>query len=222
MWFYFLYNWLVKITGYVPQKFLVRNRVFYEDRAVQGRRIKGGAIIISNHTSVFDFAIMLFLFPTRTIRCLMAELLFNKNFFLTVFLTLMGGIKVDRNAHNYSFVSKCCKILSKGGVIEIYPEARIPKDNEEKPIEFKSSAAYIALESGAPVIPVYNTGHYFKKGRNDVIIGTPIDVRELYDSNLSHSENLKVISEILRQKVIELRDELKKQTQSEEKEEVMV
>ena len=187
MWFYFLYNWLVKITGYIPQKFIVRNRIFYEDRSVQGRRIHGGSIIISNHTSVFDFAIVLFLFPTRTIRCLMAELLFKKNFFLTVFLKLMGGIKVDRTAHDYSFVNKCRKILSKGGVIEIYPEARIPKADEERPLEFKSSAAYIALESGAPIIPVYNSGHYFKKGYNDVIIGTPIDVRELYDSKLSHT-----------------------------------
>ena len=185
----------------------------------QSRKIKGEAIIISNHTSVFDFAIVMFLFPTRTIRCLMAELLFDMNIFLTVFLKLMGGLRVDRNAHDYSFVSKCCKLLKKGCVIEIYPEARIPTPDEERPLKFKTSAVYIALESGAPIIPIYNTGRYFKKtGRNDVMIGTPIDVREYYDGKLSHTQNLENISEILRQRVICLGDELKKRTSQEEQE----
>ena len=211
-WLYCLYNWFVKITGYPVQKIAVRNKIYYENRSLQGRRIKGGAIVISNHVSVFDVAIVMFVFPTRTMRCLMAELLYKKNIFFTVFLKLLGGIKVDRNAHDYSFVNKCSKILRKGGVIEIYPEARIPNEGEARPLPFKSSAAYIALESGAPIIPIYNSGNYFKKGGNRVIIGTPIDVRELYDSSLSHADNLKNISEILRQRVIELGNELERQT----------
>ncbi len=207
---YALSNAFVKVTGWIGTLF-IRNKIYYADKTLQGRRIKGSAIIVSNHNTIYDFAIMLFVFPTRTLRCLMAELLFKKNIFLTVFLKLMGGIKVDRNAHNYSFVANCCKILRKGGVIEIYPESRIPQKGEEKPLPFKSSAAHIALESGAPIIPVYNSGNYFKKGGNAVIIGTPIDARELYDSSLGHTQNLENISEILRERVIELREELDRQ-----------
>ena len=158
-----------------------------------------------------DFAVMMFVFYPRTLRCLIAELMFRHNIFLTLLLKFLGGIEVNRNSHDYSFVNKCCKILKKGGVIEIYPEARLPKEGEETPLPFKSSAAYIALESGAPVIPVYNTGRYFKGG-NNVIIGTPMDVRDYYDSSLSHAENLANISEIMRQRVIELKNELEKQT----------
>ncbi len=219
---YWAYQWFVKITGYIPQKILVRSRIFYENKNIQSRKIKGEAIIASNHTSVFDFAIVMFLFPKRTIRCLMAELLFNKNIFLTIFLKLMGGIKVDRNAHDYSFINKCCKLLKKGWVIEIYPESRIPGPDEEKPLKFKTSAVFIALESGAPIIPIYNSGNYFKKGHNDVMIGTPIDAREFYDTSLSYTQNLENISEILRQKVICLGDELKKQTKKEESEKISV
>lgn len=211
------YNWFVKITGYLVQKIGIRNKIYYQDKSVQSRKIKGSAIVISNHTSVFDVAIVMFVFPTRTMRCLMAELLYEKNPFFTLFLKLLGGIKVDRNAHDYSFVNKCCKILKKGGVIEIYPEARIPKEGEARPLPFKSSAVYIALESGAPIIPIYNSGHYFKKGRNNVMIGTPIDVRELYDNSLSHGENLENISEILRQRVIELGDEIERKTKGRER-----
>ena len=207
-----LYNWFVKITGYFVQKFLFKNKIYYEDKNVQSRRIKGSAIIISNHVTVMDFAVMMFVFYRRTLRCLIAELMFERNIFLTLLLKFLGGIKVNRGSHDYSFVNKCCKILKKGGIIEIYPEARIPQEGEETPLPFKSSAAYIALESGAPVIPVYNTGHYFKRGRNNVIIGKPMDVRDYYDSSLSHSENLENISEIMRQRVIELKNELERQT----------
>lgn len=207
-----LYNWFVKITGYPVQLFLFRNKIYYEDKSVQSRRIKGSAIVVSNHVTVMDFAVMMFVFYSRTLRCLIAELMFSHNIFLTLLLKFLGGIKVNRSSHDYSFVNKCCKILKKGGVIEIYPEARLPREGEQTPLPFKSSAAYIALESGAPVIPVYNSGSYFKGGRNRVIIGKPMDVRDYYDSSLSHAENLANISEIMRQRVIELKNELEKQT----------
>ena len=216
-----LYNWFVKITGYPVQLFMFKNKVYYENKNVQSRRIKGSAIIVSNHITIMDFAVMMFVFYSRTLRCLIAELMFSQNIFLTLLLKFLGGIKVNRDSHDFSFVSKCCKILNKGGIIEIYPEARLPKEGEETPLPFKSSAAYIALESGAPVIPVYNSGHYFKKGRNKVIIGTPIDVREYYDNSLSHTENLENISEIMRQRVIELKNELERQTKKEERNTVL-
>lgn len=216
-----LYNWFVKITGYFPQLFMFKNKIYYEDKNIQSRRIKGSAIVISNHVTIMDFAVMMFVFYSRTLRCLIAELMFDRNFFLTLLLKFLGSIKVDRNGHDYSFINKCCKILKKGGIIEIYPESRLPKEGEETPLPFKTSAAYIALESGAPVIPVYNSGHYFKKGRNNVIIGTPMDVRDYYDSSLSHSENLENISEIMRQRVIELKNELEKRNEKEEKKETV-
>ena len=212
-----IYNWFVKITGYFPQLFMFRNKIYYQDKAIQSRRIKGSAIVVSNHVTIMDFAVMMFVFYSRTLRCLIAELMFNQNIFLTILLKFLGGIKVNRDSHDFSFINKCCKILDKGGIIEIYPESRLPKEGEETPLPFKSSAAYIALESGAPVIPVYNTGKYFTGHRNRVIIGTPIDVREYYDNSLSHTENLENISEILRQRVIELKDELGRQTEEEKK-----
>ena len=216
-----LYNWFVKITGYFVQLFMFRNKIYYEDKSVQSRRIKGSAIVISNHVTIMDFAVMMFVFYSRTLRCLIAELMFDRNIFLTLLLKFLGSIKVDRNSHDYSFVNKCRKILDKGGIIEIYPEARLPKEGEETPLPFKSSAAYIALESGAPVIPVYNSGHYFKKGRNRVIIGKPMDVRDYYDGSLSHTENLENISEIMRQRVIELKNELERQTKKEKEKEAV-
>ena len=66
----FLGNWFVKITGWIPQLLIFRTKVYYEDKKVQSRRIKGKAIVVSNHNSLMDFAVLLFVFWRRTLRCL--------------------------------------------------------------------------------------------------------------------------------------------------------
>ena len=197
------WNAFVKITAYPVQKAVFRTKVCYEDKRAQSRRIKGSAVIVSNHTSVWDYAIYLFVFFTRTFRCQMAEVLFNKKP-LGLFLKMMGGIRVDRDARDFSFVAKSQEILEKGGVVEIFPESRLPLKGEERPLPFKPSAAYIALLSGAPIIPVFSNGAYFTKKRARVIIGKPMYARELYDDSLSEKENLAAISEAMREKIISL------------------
>lgn len=200
--------WFVKITGYIPQKLFFRTKVFYQDKRAQSRRIKGKAIVISNHRSVWDFAMMMFLFPTRNMRCLVAEIMFEKNALLAFFLKALGSIRVDRGSHDFSFIEKAGRALGKNQVIEIYPEARIPNKDEERPLAFTPSTVYIALESGAPIIPVFTQGNYFNKPKNHVIIGKPIYARDLYNDTLSERENIEIINNILRNEIIELENEL--------------
>ena len=197
------WNAFVKITAYPVQKAVFRTKVCYEDKRAQSRRIKGSAVIVSNHTSVWDYGVYLFVFFFRTLRCQMAEGLCNKKP-LGLFLKMMGGIRVDRDARDFSFVAKSQEILEKGGVVEIFPESRLPLKGEERPLPFKPSAAYIALLSGAPIIPVFSNGAYFTKKRARVIIGKPMYARELYDDSLSEKENLAAISEAMREKIISL------------------
>ena len=215
--FYFLFNWTVKITGYIPSLFFLRFKTYYQNKARQGRHIKGKGIVVANHRSLYDFAVMMFLFPTRSLRCVVADILFNRNFPLRFFLSAIGCIKVEREAHDFTFISKCKKILDKGGVVEIYPESRINRERDNDLLDFKPSAVYLALESGAPIIPVYSNSQYFKKTPAKVIIGVPMDVCELYDSTLSDKENITKINDLLRGKILELKHELERQEKEEAK-----
>ncbi len=203
-----LFHWIVKITGYIPQKLVFRTKVYYEDGAVQSRRIKGKAILVSNHTSVFDYATLMFLFPTRTLRALAAEVLYERRPFMRIWLTCFGMIRVDRNERDFSFLGKAARILEKGGVLEIYPESRLPKEGEERPLPFKPSAAYLALETDTPIIPIYTTGKLFCKERNRVMIGKPLHLRELADETQSVTENIDLLTQAMRGKVIELQEQL--------------
>ena len=197
------FNYFVKITGWLVQKIIFRTKIYYEDKKVQSRRIKGKAIIVSNHTSVYDYAAYLFVFFFTTLRCQMAEILYRKKF-LALFLKMMGGIYVNRDVHDLSCLDKSNEILSKGGKVLIFPEGRIPKKDEERPLEFKPGAAILALMSEAPIIPIYTNGIYFTKKRVRVIIGTPIKIENLIDKNLSEKENVDIVNKVIKEKIIEL------------------
>ena len=100
-----LFNWFTKLTAWPIALVAFNTKIYYEDRKVQGRHIKGPAMIISNHTSVFDYAAYLFVFLTRTLRFQMAEVLFRKKF-LGPLLKMLGGIYVNRDTYDISFVGK--------------------------------------------------------------------------------------------------------------------
>ena len=206
-----LFNAFVRVTAYPVQLPIFRTKVYYEDRRVQSRRIKGGAIVICNHTSVRDYAALMFVFFFRTLRAQMAEVLFEKQP-LGLFLKMMGGVRVDRNVYDFGFVSQSQRILEKGGVVEIFPESRLPLKGEERPLPFKPSAAYLGLLSGAPMIPVFTNGAYFSKKRARVIIGKPLYARALTDDSLSEKENIARVSEALREKIISLEKQLYEQS----------
>ena len=197
----------MRITGWIVQFFAFRTKIYYVDKKVQSRRIKGKAIIMSNHTSVYDYAVYLFVFFSRVIRYQMAEILYKKPL-LRFFLKCMGGIYVNRNTHDLSFLDKSNEILNKNGVVGVFPESRIPKPEEETPLEFKQSIAMLALQSKALIVPVATNGVYFKKKRARVLIGLPINVFDYYDATLSEKENIANITKILREKTIELRNQL--------------
>ena len=50
------FNGFVKVTGWLVQKIIFRTKIYYEDKSVQSRRIKGKAIISSNHTACRIFS----------------------------------------------------------------------------------------------------------------------------------------------------------------------
>lgn len=205
-------SWFIKITGFIPYLFCYRTKVYHEDKKHNSLKIKGKAIVASNHNAVMDVAAMLYVLWRRTPRTLVAEVMYTKNVFIRFTLKALGCIKVNRDAHDLSFMDKCNKILDKGGLIEVYPESRLARKGEEKPLPFKPSTVYMALSSGAPIIPIYNDGKYGGKKGASAMVGKPFYARDYYDDNLSERENAEIITEKLRDRIIELKDELDKRT----------
>lgn len=195
-----------------------RNKIYYEDRTVQGRKIKGSAIVVANHNALIDFAVILFTFPFNTLRCVVAEVLYHKNFILRCFMKMLGTLEVNRREYNVAFLKRCKKVIDRGGVVEIFPEGRLPdKDGDGGLLPFKPGAVYLALETNTPIIPVYNARRGMSTKRSDIIIGKPIYLNELYDDSLSKKENIDNMTLLLREKISDLGVQLNEKKQEEKK-----
>lgn len=212
-----LFLWFVKITGWPIQLFYYRKKVITIDNDKSLRKIKGGALIVSNHTSIYDYPLIMYTFLKRSIRLLVAEVMYNKNWFLSTFVKLIGGIKVDRETYDFAFLTKMIDCLKKGQVGLVFPESRLPKETEiGHLIEFKPSYVYIALEAGVPIIPIYTNGIYGKKkkvfkSRAKIVIGKPINVNELLDDKLDEKEYINNINNYVKEKIEELKNYLEKE-----------
>lgn len=198
--------WFVKITGFLPQLFYFRKKIYYENKKVQKRRIKGGAIVASNHKSLLDFALLMFVFGNRDMYSLVGEVMFHKTPILTWLLRKLGCIKVERYKLDVSFMDGAVNKLKKGKVIEIYPEGRLPLKTENDLLPFKPGAIHLALQSNKPIISVYHDGNYGKPVK--VIIGEPINFNELYDDSKTEKDNIDFMTEHLKNRIKELREKL--------------
>lgn len=216
--------WFIKLTGWPMEWIYYRKKIYYEDKANQRRKIKGGALIVSNHTSVYDYPLIMYTFLGRNIRPLVAEVIFQKGKFMSRLMTHMGAIRVDRDSYDFSFMTTMVKWLEDKKVGLVFPEARIGSAEEKLDgmLDFKPSFVYMALQSGMPIIPMYTNGVYGKQKRAKhdrarIIIGKKIYLDELYDATKSEKENIDYLCNYVREYVKHLKKLLEEKTKDEAK-----
>ena len=123
--------WFVKLTGLPLQYFYFRKKIYYEDKSTQRRKIKGGALVVSNHYSVYDYPLIMYTFFGRSLRTLVAEVIYQKGKFMSWFMKRLGAIRVDRDSYDFSFMSAMVKCLKDRQVGLVFPESRIGEENEK-------------------------------------------------------------------------------------------
>ena len=193
-----LFVGFVKVTGALPAL------IFFKPRVIrQCKKLPKPCILVSNHKSLMDFALYLIVFSLRTIRFLMAEVLFNKGALFSKFLFALGGIKVNRDAFSFDFIGNCIEVLDNSGTLGIFPEGRLPVGG--KPWPFTVSTAFIASHSNALIVPVYTDGNYGIKKRAGVAIGEPFDLLKFKIEGLSEEEQLNHLTKVLEEKVYSLK-----------------
>lgn len=204
---YEFFRWFALITGWPFQLIAFTRKTYYEDKSVQSRWVKGGALIVSNHFSVFDFMVNLFLFPFRKLHVVYwSQNEKKRSPWIRFGMKFFGGIASNRDAMAMGFMDESVRVLEKGGLVQIYPEAHITEDGEMH--AFKPSYILIALRAGVPIIPVMIDGNYGLFRRAHVIIGTPIDPWDLCTSDDPSREDLERMNQTIFARCEELRQEL--------------
>ena len=203
---------LLYLLGYIlawPVQFIYfKKKIYYEDRHDQGRILKGGAIIVSNHRSFKDFMMYMYVFHFRKMYCLMSELIYKKGRLLAFLVTCLGGIKVDRFSFDMSFIGKSVDLLErKKKAIVIFPEAKI---NKEKRLQrFTTSYIIMALKANVPIIPVYTLGKYGMFKRSRMAIGKKIYLSNYCNTTNPTKEELEYLNKIIVDKMYELEKMIK-------------
>jgi 1-acyl-sn-glycerol-3-phosphate acyltransferase len=194
----------VKITGILPAWLFLKPRVHLAPGAK--RSLPKSCILVSNHISLMDFVLCTLAFPFRTIRFLVAEVLYNLNPFMRGLLNAIGSIRVDRDAKSFDFVAHALEVLDNGGAIGVFPQARLPLKGQKFP--FTVSTAFIAMRSDAPIVPVYTDGNYGLFKRANLVIGAPLYLQEFCQEGLSEQEQLAHLTKLLEETVFQLKKEL--------------
>ena len=196
----YLFYDFVKVTAAIPGLLWFRpKRVYVSEKAKE--HIKGGALLVSNHSGDIDPIILMFAIWYRRHHFIATTDLFNtklKRFMFEQF----HCIEIDKENMNMGAFRDIVDCMQKEKLVAIFPEGYLTYNEEIQ--KFKSGAVLMAVMAKKPIVPVYIKKRKNFFHRQCVVIGEPINPIELCGKMPSLAE-MEKISEMLREKEKELK-----------------
>ncbi len=134
----------------------------------------------ANHIGIIDGPLMA-IFAPRPVHALTKIEMFEGR--LGTFLTVTGQIPLDRYRTDPKAVRIALRVLREGGTVGVFPEGTRGNGELDR---FQRGAAYLAMVTGAPVVPLTFIGSREpgghtnslppKRARIDIVVGNPISV----------------------------------------------
>lgn len=133
---------------------------------------RGGCILAANHIGLLDGPLLTVVGP-RPVHFLTKKEMFQGR--TGTVLRLVGQIPLARTTFDATAVKGCLRVLRDGGVVGIFPEGT-RGDGELR--RFHGGVAYLAMVTGASVVPVAVFGTRGPGGHTDSVPppGTRLDV----------------------------------------------
>jgi 1-acyl-sn-glycerol-3-phosphate acyltransferase len=128
--------WLMQTLG------IMRMEVVGADKLRHCRNV----LVLANHPTLIDVVALISLMPTAS--CVVKQALW-KNPFLGGVVRAAGYIS---NSDSDRLIDACASDLKQGNPLIVFPEGT--RTQPGKPLRFQRGAAYIALRSRVPVLPV--------------------------------------------------------------------
>ena len=185
---YFMYDF-VRITA-APGLLLFRpKKIYVSEKAKQDLKTKGGALIISNHISLFDpMYLMLSIWKRRHHFIAMKELSQGK-FKTFLFKKAFLCILIDRDNFSMKTFKEIVSHLKQGEIVSMFPEGHVNTEKEGVN-EFKSGMIVMALKSGCPIIPVYIKRREHWYSRLVIGVGEAIDSKSFAKGPIATLEEI--------------------------------
>ena len=209
MIFFDVFRWFAIVQGLWLYWVFFKRKTYYEDGNRKGkhRRFKGGKLIISNHRSVLDFMLNMYVVLPRKLWVVASEHAY-RNKLQGFGMTFFGGIPCDRRIRSMRFMEKSAEVLRKGGLVQIFPEGMERYDGTVGP--FFQSYLVIAHRGGAPIIPIVTDGNYGFLKRTHILIGNEIDVKDYIKTEgpIIPREELAAANEAIHERFLALKADL--------------
>jgi len=132
----------------------------------------GGYIICANHVNFLD-AVAVVVFSKEKIRFIGKYDLARVGI-IRWLEHLFDVIPIKRNTQDLEAMKRCLKALKNGEILGIFPEGT--RRGMEKNQKVKNGAAFMAIRSGVPVVPVGISGSFKPFGKVNISYGAPLDM----------------------------------------------
>lgn len=151
-----------------------------------------GFIVVPNHVTEIDPLIVgHFLYSNRVLPHFLAKESLFRVPVLAPILRWVKQVPVSRGATTAGgSLAVSRQVIDEGGAIIVYPEGTLTRDPDLWPMRGRTGAARLALQTGAPVVPIVHWGaqelfpryakrlHPFPRKRVTVVVGAPVDLAE--------------------------------------------
>jgi 1-acyl-sn-glycerol-3-phosphate acyltransferase len=144
-------TWLLH-GGRPASRWLIRRWCDVREHGPGNVPSRGPVIVAANHTGVIDGP-LLAIFGPRPVHALTKEEMFRGRF--GPLLRVTGQIELDRFVTDRRAIRTCLHVLECGGAVGIFPEGNRGAGDLTR---FRNGAAYLALVTGAPIVPLVMFG----------------------------------------------------------------
>jgi len=150
-------------------------------------------IFAANHSSHLDTPLLLSVLPVelrhRTVVAAAADTFFDRRWKAHLWAGGLNAIPIERHRVNRKSAEQAAELLAEGWNLVIFPEGGRSPDGWFQP--FRGGAAYLAVRTGRPVVPVHIAGTWrllpkdrsqLRRGRTTVRFGMPMTPAEDEDA----------------------------------------
>ena len=187
---------IISTCIYVYCKIVYRIKIVGKENIPQ----EGALLFCGNHRTYLDPPLITVTAGRKM--SFMAKEELKKNPLMRFLCFLYDGIWLKRDSKDISSLKTAMKILKNGGCIGIFPEGT-RNGMEKNDGKIKNGATYMALKTGAKIIPIGIQGPAKPFTKNAIIYGKPLDFTQ-YSGQKIDKETEENLTEQLKQSIIML------------------
>lgn len=188
---------IVKGAIYGYCKIVYRVRIIGKENIPQD----GAILFCGNHRTYLDPPLIVAT-AGRHMRFMAKEEL-SKNKFLAFLGVVFDAIYVKRDSKDITAMKEALKTLKSGSCIGLFPEGTrngLEKNNGK----IKNGAAYLALKTGAQIVPIGIQGDGKPFHKSTIIYGKPLDLSKYQGIKKIDEQTEDEVSEILKNEIVRL------------------